>query len=88
MAYMQHEIDEIFYNVQAWVSAYVNDIVYRIRLLANLLDKLQALFEIFFTYNISIKPTKLYLNYLNMALLGQQVNFFGLTTLEQKVKAI
>lgn len=46
------------------------------------------MFEIFLKYNIFISPTKLYLNYSNVALLGQQVNSLGLTTLEQKLEAI
>lgn len=60
----------------------------RARSLLNLLDKLRTLFEIFFYYNISIKPTKLYLNYFDIALFGQHVNSLGLTTLEEKLKTI
>ncbi len=58
------------------------------RLLPDLLDKLQTLFEIFLKYNISISPIKSFLNYPDVALLGQQVNSLGLTTSEQKLKAI
>lgn len=39
-------------------------------------------------YNISINPTKLYLNYPDVGLLGQRVNSLGLTTLEEKLRAI
>ncbi len=46
------------------------------------------MFEIFLDYNISISPTKSYLNYPNVVLLGQRVDSLGLTTLEQKLKAI
>lgn len=49
-------------------------------LLLNLLAKLRMLFEIFITYNIFISPTKSYLNYSNMAFLGQQINSLGLIT--------
>ena len=56
--------------------------------LLDLLEKLRTLFEIFLKYNISISPTKSYLNYLDVVLLGQRVNSLGLTTLEQKLKAI
>ncbi len=56
--------------------------------LLNLLNKLQALFKIFLACNIFINPTKSYLNYPNMVFLDQQVNFFGLTTLDGKFKAI
>lgn len=54
----------------------------------DLLQKLQILFKIFLEYNISIKLTKFYLNYLDVGLLGQQVNFLGLTTSAKKFKAI
>ena len=46
------------------------------------------LFEIFLRYNISIKPTKSFLNYPDMGLLGQRVNSLGLTTSDEKLKAI
>ena len=46
------------------------------------------LFEIFLHYNISIKPTKLFLNYPDVRLLEQRVNFLGLTTSDKKLKAI
>ena len=58
------------------------------RSLPDLLDKLRTLFEIFLKYNISISPTKSFLNYPDVALLGQRVNSLGLTTSEQKLKAI
>lgn len=58
------------------------------RSLPDLLNKLRTLFEIFLYYNISIKPIKSYLNYPDVALLGQRVNSLGLTTLEEKLKAI
>ena len=46
------------------------------------------MFEIFLEYNISIKPTKSYLNYPDVSLLGQRVNSLGLTTSAEKLKAI
>lgn len=46
------------------------------------------LFEIFLHYNISIKPTKSFLNYPDVRLLGQRVNSLGLTTSDKKLKAI
>lgn len=46
------------------------------------------MFEIFLKYNILINSTKSYLNNLNVSLLGQQVNFLGLITSAEKLKAI
>lgn len=50
--YVQYKMDNICPNIWAWLQAYNNDIVYKARLLLNLLDKLQALFKIFLAYNI------------------------------------
>lgn len=44
--------------------------------------------KIFLEYNILIKLIKSYLNYPDIGLLGQQVNFLGLTTFVEKLKAI
>ncbi len=88
VAYVQREIDNILRNIWSWVRAYIDDIVCGAKLLPDLLYKLQTLFEIFLAYNISISPIKLYLNYLDVILLGQWVDSLGLTTSEQKLKAI
>lgn len=88
VAYVQHKIDNILQNVQSWIRAYVDNIVCRAKLLPNLFKKLQTLFEIFFHYNISIKPTKFFLNYPDVMLFGQHINSLGLTTLEKKLKVI
>ena len=88
VAYVQRKIENILYVVWAWARAYINDIVCGVKLLLDLLEKLQTLFEIFLAYNISISPTKSYLNYPNVVLLGQRVDFLGLTTFEQKLKAL
>ena len=88
VAYVQQEIDNILCGVRAWARAYVDDIVCGAKSLLDLLNKLQVLFEIFFRYNISIKPTKSFLNYPDVGLLGQRVNSLGLTTSEEKLKAI
>lgn len=44
--------------------------MYGVKSLSDLLNTLQILFEIFLVYNISISPTKLYLNYPNKVILG------------------
>ena len=88
VAYVQREINNILCSVRSWARAYIDNIVCKAKLLPNLLEKLQILFEIFLGYNISISPTKLYLNNPDVALLGQWVNSLGLTTSEQKLKAI
>lgn len=71
VAYVQHEINNIFWDIQELAQAYINNIVCGGRSLADLLTKLRILFDIFLRYNILIRPTKSYLNYSNVALLGQ-----------------
>lgn len=88
MAYVQREIDNILQNIRAWAWAYIDDIICKAKSFSNLLKKLHILFDIFLEYNISIKPTKSFLNYLDIGFLGQRVNFLGLTTSEEKLWAI
>ena len=88
VAYVQCEIDNIFRDVRECARAYVDDIVCGGRSLADLLAKLHILYDIFLHYNISIQPTKSYLNHPDVALLGQRVNSLGLTTSDKKLKAV
>ncbi len=78
----------IFCTIRRWAWAYIDNIVYGTKSLPDLLHKLRTLFEIFLAYNISINPTKSYLNHSDVVLLGQRVDSLGFTTLEQKLKAI
>ena len=88
VAYVQREIDNILRDVRDWARAYIDDIICGGSSLDDLLHKLRILFEIFLRYNISIKPTKSYLNYPDVGLLGQRVNSLRLTTSDEKLKAI
>lgn len=88
VAYIQQEIDNILREVRTWARACVDNIICRAKSLSDLLKKLRILFGIFLKYNISIKPTKSFLHYLDIEFLGQQVHFLGFTTLEKKLWAI
>lgn len=88
VAYVQQKVDNILRNAYVRARAYMDDIICKAKSLLDLLKKLYILFNIFLEYNISIKPGKSFLNYPNIRLLGQKVNFLGLTTLEEKFKAI
>lgn len=88
VAYVQQEIDNILRDVREWARAYVNDILCGGRSLPDLFQKLRILFDIFLRYNIAIKPTKSYLNYPDVGLLGQRVNSLGLTTSDEKLKVV
>lgn len=82
---MQREINKILQSLRDWAHTYVDNIIYGAKSLKNLLIKLHTLFEIFVTYNIFIQPIKLFLNYPDVNLLGQRVDFLGLTTIEDKL---
>lgn len=69
MAYILHKIDNILWDVYTSARAYVDDIICRAESLPDLLKKLCILFDIYFEYNISIKPSKSFLNYSNIGLL-------------------
>lgn len=88
MTYIQQEINNILQEVRAQAQAYKNDIICRTKSFSDLLEKLRILFDIFLKYNISIKPTKSFLNSRNVRFLGQQVDFLGLITSEKKFWAI
>lgn len=88
MAYVQREINNILRDVRDWARAYIDDIICGGSSLDNPLRKLCILFEIFLRYNISIKPTKSYLNYSDIGLFGQRVNSLGLTTSDKNLKGI
>ena len=53
-----------------------------------MLKDLRELFQLFVDYNISISPTKTYLGYPDVNLLGQRVESLGLTSPEDKLRAI
>lgn len=74
---MKYEIDNILRNIQDWTRAYINNIIYGRNFLADLLYKFRILFEIFLHYNISIKQTKLYLNYLDFGFLAGKSIFWS-----------
>lgn len=72
----------------AWARVYVDDIICRAKSLPDLVQKLRILFNIFLDYNILIKSIESYLNYFDIGLLGLRMNFLGLTTSVDKLKAI
>lgn len=69
--YIQYKINNNFQDIRSWVCLYIDYIICRAKFLLNILEKLHILFDTFFKYNIFIKPTKSFLNYLEIRLLGQ-----------------
>ena len=74
--------------MKAFASVYVDDIVSGAKLLLEYLFQLRQLFQLFVDYNILISPTKTFLGYSNVSLLGRKVDSFGMAIAEDKLKVI
>ena len=89
IAYVQRQIDYILRRLKdAKAKAYVDDVVTETFTFQKHLSDLRELFTLFREYNISISPSKAFLDYPNVNLLEQKVNSLGLATSEEKLKAI
>lgn len=87
-AYVQRQIDRILREHRDYARAYVDDVVIHSATLEDHVKHLRAVFSLFAKYNISINPTKAFLGYPSVKLLGQKVDSFGLSTDEEKIRAI
>ena len=87
IAYVQRQIDKILRPIRH-ARAYIDDVVTGATSFQQHLKDLRELFQLFVDYNISISPTKTYLGYPDVNLLGQRVNSLGLTSSEDKLRAI
>ena len=88
IAYVQRQIDRLLWPYKNFARAYVDDIVIFSRTLTEHLTHLNAIFSMLKENNISIKPTKAFLAYPTVQLLGQKVTSLGLSTSEEKLRAI
>ena len=89
IAYVQRQIDRILRRLPGRnAKAYVDDIVTGARTFYEHLRDLRLLFELFMEFNITVSPTKTFLGYPDVNLLGRKVNSFGLISPEDKLKAI
>src|SRR5947207_6520598 len=61
----------------------MDDIVFAARMLTKHIGQICQLFMRFISLNIAIKPTKSYLGYPSVTLLGHHVNSFGLSMTEE-----
>ena len=87
-AYVQRQIDRLLRELRHFARAYVDDVVVFSRTLEEHVNHLRQVFTLFEKYGISINPTKAFLGYPSVQLLGQKVDSFGLYTAEDKLKAI
>ena len=88
IAYLQRQIDKVLRSIRDFAHAYIDDIVTGAEDFQQHVAHLQRLFQLLSKYNIAIAPTKTFLNYPNINLLGRKVDLFDMATAEDKLKAI
>lgn len=87
-AYVQRQIDRVLRAYRKFARAYIDDIVIFSRTLEEHCQHLRAVFGVLKENNISIKPSKAFVGYPSVKLLGQKVDSLGLATAEEKLAAI
>ena len=86
--YVQRQTDKLLRPYKDFAKAYVDDMVIYSRTLAEHLSHLRQIFELYRQRRISLSPTKSFLGYPSVVLLGQRVDSLGLSTSEEKIAAI
>lgn len=87
-AYVQRQMGNLMRACREFSRAYIDDIVVFSTSLEEHLRHIEQVFRLFRQYNITLKAKKTYLGYPSISLLGQKVDSLGLTTAEDKLKAI
>lgn len=87
-SYVQRQMDRILRPHRDYAYCYIDDIVIFSKTFEDHLIHLQAVFGLLDSYNITLDPKKSFLGYPSVPLLGQRVDAFGMTTSEEKLRAI
>lgn len=88
LAYVQRRIDIILRPCRIFARAYVDDICIFSKSLQEHIVHLREVFRILNSYNIGLKPSKAFIGYPSVQLLGQRVDALGMTTAKEKLEAI
>lgn len=88
VAYVQRQIDQILRPFRDYCQAYIDDIVIASKTFEDHLAHLDQIFACLESYNVAIAPHKSFIGYPDVQLLGQRVDAMGLTTTEDKIKAV
>ena len=86
--YVQRQTDALLRPLRAFVRAFVDDIIVFSRTLADHESHLRQLFQLLRDKKASLAPTKSFLGFPSVMLLGQRVDSLGMSTAEEKIKAI
>ena len=74
--------------LREFVRIFVNDIIVFSRILNEHESHLRQLFQLLRKKRASLASSKFFLEFLSIILLGQRVNSLGMSTFEEKIKAI
>ena len=86
--YVQRQTDNILRPVRAFARAFVDDIVIFSHTLQDHVQHLSAVFDILRQRRIVLSPAKSFIGYPSVNLLGRHVDSLGMSTPEDKVRAI
>ena len=86
--YVQRQIDKLLREFREFCRAYIDDIVIYSKTFEEHVAHLHQIFRLFDRVRLRLKASKSYLGYPSVILLGQRVDALGLTTTEEKIKAI
>ena len=87
-AYVQRQTDRLLRPFKSFAKGYVDDIVIFSKTLAEHISHLRQVFALFQRVRVALKPSKSFLGYPNVQLLGQRVDSFGLSTPSERLAAI
>ena len=87
-AYVQRQTDRLLRAFKDFAKGYVDDIVIFSRTLLEHIAHLRQVFTLFKRVGVALKPSKSFVGYPNVQLLGQRVDSFGLSTSEERLEAI
>ncbi|KAL3428067.1 hypothetical protein PVAG01_01576 [Phlyctema vagabunda] len=88
VSYVQRQIDRILRPYADHARAYIDDVVIFSKSLQDHVRHLREIFALFVRLGITIKPSKTFLGFPTVQLLGQHIDSLGLATSEDKLKAI
>ena len=87
-AYVQRQTDRLLREFKEFAKGYVDDIIIFSKTLQEHLMHLRQVFTLFLRVGIALKPSKSFMGYPNVQLLGQRVDSFGLSTPQERLAAI
>ena len=86
--YVQRQTDAMLRPFKDFARAFVDDIIIFSRTLQEHLGHLRQIFQLFRTKRVSLSPTKSFIGYPSVILLGQRVDGLGISTSQEKIQAI